>query len=98
MNKLLKNNSFKLGFIIGILFFIAANFYTILPKSKVICFDCYNTFGFPFNMHEEGTILHLNQFIWSGVVANFAVGLVFSFVLGIIFKLIWSKFTAQKLK
>ncbi len=64
MNKLIQNKMFKVGFLIGILFFIFANIYTALPHRKDgICFDCYETYGFPFALYEPGTVLHLDEFI-----------------------------------
>jgi hypothetical protein len=44
--------------------------------------DCYDAYGFPFAMYERGTILHLDQFIWSGVVANIAIAFGISALIG----------------
>ncbi|MBX3243834.1 MAG: hypothetical protein KF685_05205 [Acidobacteria bacterium] len=53
------------------------------PNGSVrICFDCYETYGFPFLMHESGTIAHLDQYIWSGVIANIAVAVLSSIIVG----------------
>ena len=75
------NWPFKVGFVVG----VQSALKTPTHGFK-ICFDCYQTYGFPFAMHESGTIVHLDQFIWSGVVANLAVALTVSFLLGLIFK------------
>ncbi len=98
MNKLIQNKMFKLGFFIGILFFICANIYTALPDRKGgICFDCYETYGFPFALHESGTILHLDEFIWAGAVADISMAIVFSLILGLIFKYVWSKVSLRRM-
>jgi hypothetical protein len=98
MKKLMGDKSFVLGLSFGILLIALANFYTLLPKrTGAICFDCYELWGFPFAIHESGTILHLSRFIWSGVVANILIAIVFSFLVGSSFKLIWSKFKPQSL-
>lgn len=98
----LYDTAFKVGFSFGILLMVLANFYTSFPDGGInrggaICFDCYETWGFPFAMHESGTILHLNQFIWAGVVANISVAIVFSFISGLILRFVWSKFKSKSL-
>ena len=97
MNKLLENRAFKLGFLVGILFFVFANVYASLPEREIsICFDCYVTYGFPFAMYESGSILHLKEFIWVGVVANVSATIFFSIILGLIFKYVWSKISSRR--
>ncbi len=93
MNKLTKNIAFKLGFLAGILFFVLANIFPALFNiNSGICFDCYETYGFPFALYESGTVLHLNQFIWAGVVADISIAIISSLILGLVFKYIDQKF------
>ncbi len=94
------NKCFTVGFAFGILLFVIANLISAIPDNKgfKICFDCYHTYGFPFVMHEEGTMLHLDQFIWSGVVANIAIALFISFLIGLVFKFIRSKILTSRVK
>ncbi len=96
MRKLFKDKAFVIGFAIGILIFIAANLYDFAPKGGGFSFDSYETHGVPFAMHESGTMLHINQFIWSGVVANISIVLIFSYILGSIFRFVRSKFAARR--
>ena len=98
MKDLIRNKPFIIGFGFGLLLVLIANIYTLRPESGAICFDCYETWGFPFAMHESGTILHLSNFICAGVVANFFLTIVFSFIVGLVFKFIWSKFTSKTLR
>ena len=98
MHRLNWNKSFILGFALGTLVFAGMNLYTALPNwSRLgICFDCYETYGFPFDMHESGTMLHLNEFIWSGVVANLAIAVLTSLLFGLLFKFVFAKITLPR--
>ncbi len=98
MKNLIKDKSFIFGFGFGLILIILANLYTLLPDNGILCFDCYQSWGFPFAIHESGTILHLSNFIWVGVVANFFLTAIFSFIIGLIFKFIWSKLQEKQLK
>jgi hypothetical protein len=83
---ILLNRIFSVGFALGLFIFAALNVYSAFRGLSrgftKLCFDCYETYGFPFAMHESGTILHLDEFIWSGVVANMAVAVAASILLG----------------
>jgi len=99
-NKFLRR-SFVLGFVVGMITFTVLNIRSAIPEgffkaNRGICFDCYETYGFPFTMHEYGTILHLDHFIWSGVVANLTVALVGSFLIGILFKYLGQFFVSRR--
>ena len=101
MKNLVRNKLFLLGFCFGILLIAIFNFYTLIliPKKTIgICFDCYDSWGFPFVMYEWGTMLHLHQFRLVGVIANIIFTVVFSFIAGLIFRFIWSKFQEKSLK
>ena len=98
MKDFIKDKAFWVGFIIGILAVISGNIFSFFINFDAMCFDCYETWGFPFAIYESGTMSHLSRFIWAGVVANFFLTVVFSFILGLIFKFIWSKFQEETLK
>ena len=100
MSKLFRNIAFSLGFFVTVLIFLFTNIYSVLPPRRAdqVCFDCYETFGFPFAFYESGTSLHLSHFIWAGVVANISIALSVGFIIAYIFKFVWSKVTTQKLK
>jgi hypothetical protein len=94
ISKIVRTKSFLVGFCFGIVGFIVANILYGHPEQRgegKICFDCYETYGFPFEMHEYGTIAHLDQYIWSGVIANLTVAIVASVLLGTLFSLAYSK-------
>ena len=96
MRKLFKDKAFVIGFASGVLIFIAANLYDFSLKSGGFSFDSYETNGVPFAMHESGTMLHISQFLWAGVVANISIVLLFSFVLGSIIKFVSAKIKAHR--
>ena len=86
---LIRKKGFMIGFAASALVFVALNFaysptgdYS-LDRGTTICFDCYESYGFPFVMHENGTILHLDQFVWSGVVANLSIAIFASVLVGL---------------
>ena len=100
MNKSAENKIFWAGFVIGVLFFIAANIFSLFPNKKgfKLCMDCYCTYGFPFPLYESGTIAHLDQFIWSGIAADISLTIVVGFLLGLTFNLIYSKISLHRIK
>ena len=96
MNELFKDNAFNIGFWSGISLFVVFNFlsYVIAHKpnnSGVNLVHGIDEIGFPFTLYIEGGEFPVNQIIWAGLIANFSVAIVFSFVIGLIFKFLWSK-------
>lgn len=96
MRKLFQGKAFDFGFVAGIILFVFANMFTIPDSGNGICFDCYEAVGFPFTFHEKGTILHLNQFVWAGVIADISIAIIFSVVLGLMFNYVWSKISMNR--
>ena len=85
-----------LFFGIAFSFFALMNIISALPKgwpsrSGGVTFDSYETYGFPFVMHEYGTIFHLDEFVWSGVVANLSVAFVSSLIIGLLAAYFWQR-------
>ena len=97
MNKFYSNKAFKLGILGGILIYILIYGYNQSPERKSICFDCYETSGFPFTSHESGTMLHLDQTLWLGLVANILIAVLFIFAVGLISSFVWSKIVSRRL-
>lgn len=98
MNKFFSNKAFIYGIIVGILFFVIADVYSYQANHlTTICFDCYESYGFPFARYESGTILHLDQILWVGVIANISIALFSSFIVGLIFTFIQSKMSAKNI-
>ena len=90
MRNMVASKAFKLAFIISTLVFALIN---LRPSSsncpvdsKTISFHCYETYGFPFTWHENGTLFYLGGFVWSGVVANLTIAMVTGIALGLSFK------------
>jgi hypothetical protein len=107
MNKLFQNKRFKFGFRFGMIFsfliqiisFIiyAIDLYTF-ENPQGVNIDMIWSFGFPIPIFYGG-FLSPNGFIWwRGIIANLLFAVIFSFVVGMLFKFVWEKFTAKKLR
>jgi hypothetical protein len=85
---LLKSKSFNIGFLAGIILLMGMNIYSYMknyaPTPGEEDFDKYQTFGFPFPIYESGTILHLDRFVWCGIVANFFIAICLSVGIGLL--------------
>ena len=97
MSKLFPNKAFKLGVFGGIIIYIGIYAFNYKPKNE-LCFDCYETTGFPFVSYESGTILHLDQILWLGLIGNYLVAILFIFVSGILCSFIWSKISSRRIE
>jgi hypothetical protein len=97
MKKLFQDNSFNTGFWSGLILFALFNF-----LSYISALHTYDTrpikisgggyeFGFPFTMYGiSGGYPIVEAYSWSAITANILTTLVCSFVIGLVFKLIWS--------
>lgn len=104
--KLFSNKAFLIGFTSGILFFLFINAFMIWMSS---CHHCVNIAGFPIVFYEKfvGTVYYTPVkgisydnfeyfYIWR-LAADILIAIISSFVLGLILKLIWSKFASRRL-
>jgi hypothetical protein len=91
MSNFYSNKAFKLGIFAGILIYVLIYGYNQPPERKSLCFDCYETSGFPFTSHESGTILHLDRTLWLGIIANILIAILFIFAAGLVSNFAWSK-------
>ena len=96
MNKFYSNKAFKLGIFGGILIYVLIYGYNQPLERKSICFDCYKTSGFPFTSHESGTILHLDQTLWLGLIANIFIAVTFILAVGLISSFVWSEIVSRR--
>ena len=97
MSKLFKDKAFLIGFFCGVILFVCLNYYTVMQNYDGLCFDCIFYFGFPFTSVEHGGYVTRTIIHWLGLFADFLITLIFSFILGLIFKFVWSKIAARKL-
>jgi hypothetical protein len=78
-----RSKSFLVAFFAGLLFFLGANIYTyddgtgVRGKDNAAqvttvteCFDCVTRFGWPFRLHQSGTIMHVDEILWIGLSAD----------------------------
>lgn len=83
----LQSSTFVAGFIGGIALFIGVNVYSLFANYGG-CLDCYGEFGFPFTLGDE-RVFKYGLFRWVGAIADIAIAVLFSFVLGYVLTLIW---------
>ena len=99
---MMRSRSFTLGFFVGLVLFATANVYTSYPgyesgsqNNGVVAvteeFDALKEFGWPFRLHRSGTILHLDGFLWKGLVADIAVAVCVSVCIGFVFFLLFRR-------
>lgn len=106
MNKFFKNKAFILGFLAGISVITALNLYTVYKMFG--CHHCDLFFGFPLPFYSGiiaecgsgnfGFICNIWEFSWIGALVDFVVAIIFSFIVGFIFKLVWGKLATKTLK
>ena len=104
MKKLLQDKALVCGFLVGFSMCVIINLYTIIifgnlgtVKDNGFGFGIY-TMGFPFYWYEYITNLGTGWILYLGIVADILFALIFSFAIGLIFKFVWSKISARKLK
>lgn len=100
MKSLIKNKEFIKGFVSGIFALIIFNTLTFFNSQ---CHHCINRAGFPMIFWERfiGTIYYnpadgfssddFEHFFIYNLIADVLVTIAFSFILGLIFKSVWSK-------
>jgi hypothetical protein len=87
-----RSKSFLVGFSVGLLLFLAANIYTYDDGAGVFrvggavrmteCFDCIKRFGWPFRLHQSGTMMHVNEILWMGLSADIFIAVFVSSIVG----------------
>lgn len=101
MSKLLKNQAFKYGMFSGVVSSLAVQLFTyidlLIIKERLshlsgISICIISSWGFPFPIFYGG------DFILFGFIGNVLVTMIFSLILGLIFKFAWSKIVSQKLQ
>ena len=95
-----RSKSFLAGFFLGLLFFLAANIYTYDDGTSVFgkdgiaqvveCFDCLKRFGWPFRLHQSGTIMHVDEILWMGLSADIFIAVCASTIVGALTHLLFN--------
>lgn len=104
MKDWIKNKPFVIGFIIGFVLFLIVNFYTVkFSEEKFLTgfpltFYAWSVGFFYLDEKNQWAENHFIQYyVWNGI-ADLFIGIIFSFIFGLVFKFIWSKFTPKHLK
>jgi hypothetical protein len=95
-----RSKSFLIGFSVGLLLFLAANIYTYDDGAGVFrvdsaarmteCFDCLKRFGWPFRLHQSGTIMHVDELLWMGLSADILIAVCASTIIGALTHLLFN--------
>lgn len=85
---MLRSRSFTLGFLVGLLLFVAANIYSFYhPYSNGIGFSSFTEFGWPFHLHSSisNPLLDTKEILrWKGFVADILIALFVSAGIGLV--------------
>ena len=94
------NKAFNTGVLIGVLFSVGLNFYTLIlfKYQTIILSEFEYTMGFPFYWYEHFAILNRGRILWLGVIADILFAVIFSFIVGLIAKFVWTTISEKKLK
>ncbi|MEZ5429105.1 MAG: hypothetical protein R2747_22860 [Pyrinomonadaceae bacterium] len=102
----LYNNAFKVGVLVNLWLFTALNLYSYyaayrgyweyLDSDVKFCpgYSGFSVWGFPFSWNEK----YFQVIEGGGGILNFLVLTIAGFATGFLFRFIWSKISAQKLK
>jgi hypothetical protein len=106
LNKSFLINPFRLGFLSGVVIFIVIHLYNFLVvingesyvSSKGVSMHISYRFGLPFAIYEWSGYSTKSTFYLTGLLGDVFTVVVFSFLLGLIFKSIWSKISSRRVK
>ena len=76
------SRSFVVGFLAGMSLFVIANVYSYSQMNDFDIADLVHEFGWPFPLYRSGTILHLDNIIWGGLVTNISTAVLASLIVG----------------
>lgn len=95
-----KNKAFKYGFILGIAFSIFAQIYDYI-RNLILEEELTHLSGISINMIWSWglplPIVYGGNFILLGLIGDILVAIIIGYILGLIFKFVWSKIVARKL-
>jgi hypothetical protein len=96
-----RSKAIAIGCLSSLLLFIAINIYTyddglgeFTSKDGVRateCFDCLRRFGWPLRHHQSGTLLHIDEFLWPGFIADILILLITTTGTGLLCKALLKK-------
>ncbi|HEX8369634.1 MAG TPA: hypothetical protein VF604_13905 [Pyrinomonadaceae bacterium] len=106
MNNSVENKGFKRGFKTGIILSLFAQLFSFLnylfslinsENHPGVVVHGFWGIGFPFSMYYGMYDIFHGDLNFTGLVGNIAVAIIFSFILGLIFKFVWSKSASRHL-
>lgn len=98
MSNLFQSRPFNVGILCGLVLLAAVNYYSYLISGKSQTSHSVQKFGFPFTVYEYGGSVTFERILWFGLIADILIAVIFSLIVGLIFKLIGVKFTTREFK
>jgi hypothetical protein len=99
MNKFHFGKGFKLGSLISLFLSAGVNLLPLKLTLVSSCNYCVRSVGFPFRFYEDSKFGEQFQrhIIWSALVSDIFILIIFSFVIGLLLNFIWSKLATPKI-
>lgn len=105
MSKLFQNKAFKLSFSCGLILSVLINYLSYVksyydfthPQFEFSVGSYSAGFPFPFYIAVIGFPNHF-YFIWIHLITDILIAVVFSFIIGLIFRFVWSKISPRRIK
>jgi hypothetical protein len=98
MKNLIKNRAFQIGFCLSILAFLYLNLFSYINRYELVRLEITGpSWGYPLYLVTADGMWNSEIEIF-GILFNLIFWLVCSFIIGLTFKLIWSKLSANKLR
>ena len=99
MNKFYQGKGFKLGVLVSLFMSLAPNLFILKLILVTHCNYCQHSVGFPFRFYEDSKFggQFKQDILWSGLIADIFILIIFSFVIGLVVNFIWSKFATPQI-
>lgn len=98
MSRFFQNIVFILGLLCGTILYLWMTITIDRRIRGLPCFDCQWKTGFPFAYHQESSLVNSAGYLWFGVIADTLIAIIFSFVIGLIFRFVWSKISSRRIE
>jgi hypothetical protein len=85
--------AFGFGFVSSLAWFAWVNFDSYSNMYKAHCYDCFVYFGFPFDLYQTGGFAGPTKLLWGGLIADVAIAMIVSAIVGLLLKIIVSRTT-----
>ena len=88
---------FGAGCAVGVLICVGLNWLSYVSNNCDYTIDCGWTSGFPLDMYLVGGWVGVRRILWLGLFADILFAVVVGFLLGSVFRRVWSKIATPQL-